>query len=71
MISSMNSNHHPQELTSAKAAELLHVDRRNVLRMIDRGDLNARLVSEAPRPYYLVFVDAKFLAIQKQREQAK
>lgn len=45
------------------------MDRTSVVRMIKRNALNARLVTEAPRPFYLIAVDEKFLAEEKKRAQ--
>lgn len=59
------------EITAVNAAKRLHIDRRNILRMIKRGELNARLVTDVPRPFYLISVDDKFLAEEKTRDQAK
>ena len=58
------------EITAKAAAERLHLDRRNVLRLIKRDGLTARLVTEAPRPYYLVSIDDKFIAEEKARNQS-
>lgn len=59
-----------EEITAKVAAERLHLDPRSIHRMIDRDALNARLVTEAPRPYYLVAVDEKFIEEQKKRDQS-
>jgi hypothetical protein len=56
-------------ITAKTAAERLHMDRTMVLRKIKKGKLTARLVTEAPRPYWLITVDDKFLAIEKERAQ--
>jgi hypothetical protein len=62
---------HVVEITAKAAAERLQVNRRSVLKMIARNALTARLVTEAPRPYWLVAVDAKFLSEEKRRTQAQ
>jgi hypothetical protein len=58
-----------EEITAKQAAERLHITSRSVRRMIERGALNARLVSEAPLPYNLISVDEKFLAEEEERNQ--
>jgi hypothetical protein len=59
-----------EEITAKAAAERLHLDTRSIHRMIYRDALNARMVTEAPRPYYLVAVDEKFIEEQKKRDQS-
>lgn len=59
-----------EEITAMKAAERLHIDRSNVLRMIRSGKLTARL-ADSPRPYYMIAVDDTFLAEEKARSQSK
>jgi hypothetical protein len=61
--------HRPEEITAKTAAERLHMDRRNVLRSIERGELTAHLNKEAPQPYWVIIVDAKFIAKEKERDQ--
>ena len=58
-----------EEITATNAAKRLHLHRTSVVRMIYREALNARLVSEAPRPYYLIAVDDKFLAEEISRNE--
>ena len=58
-----------EEITAKAAAERLHLDPRSIHRMIDRDALTARLVTEAPRPYYLVSIDDKFIEEEKARNQ--
>jgi hypothetical protein len=60
-----------EEILAVIAAERLNLDRSNVLKMIKRDELTARLVTEAPRPYYLIAVDDKFLAEEKARNQSR
>jgi hypothetical protein len=62
-------NKQTEEITAKKASMRLHMTPRSVNRMIERGALNARLVSEAPRPYYLIAVDDKFLAEEAARNE--
>lgn len=59
-----------EEITALAAAGRLHLDRSNVIKSIKRGELTARLVTEAPRPYWLVLIDDKFLAKEKTRNQS-
>jgi hypothetical protein len=59
----------PQEITATQAGERLHLSRSYVIRTIKRGELTARLVTEAPRPYWLITIDDKFLAKEKERAQ--
>lgn len=65
----MSTKQHTEAILAKAAAERLHLDRRNVVRMIERGALNARLVTEAPRPYYLIAVDSLFLAEEAARNE--
>jgi DNA-binding transcriptional LysR family regulator len=58
-----------QEITATQAAERLHLTRSNVIKTIKRGELTARLVTEAPLSYWLITIDAKFLAKEKERAQ--
>jgi hypothetical protein len=58
-----------EEITAKAAADRLHMTSRSVRRMIERGALNARLVSEAPLPYNLIAVDDKFLAEEAARNE--
>jgi hypothetical protein len=58
-----------EEITSIAAAERLHLTRKSVHRMIERGAINARMVTEAPKPYYLIAVDDKFLAEEAARNE--
>jgi hypothetical protein len=57
------------EITAIAAAKRLHLTRKSVHRMIERNALNARMVTEAPRPYYLIAVDDKFLAEEAARNE--
>jgi hypothetical protein len=61
--------HQIEEITATKAAERLHMTSKGVRLMLERGALNGRLVSEAPRPYYLIAVDDKFLAEEVSRNE--
>jgi hypothetical protein len=58
-----------EEITAKAAAERLHMTKRNVILMIHSDALNARLVSEAPRPYFLIAVDDTFLAEEVARNE--
>jgi hypothetical protein len=60
----------PEEITATAAAERLNMTKRNVILMIHSEKLTARLVSEAPRPYFMVEVDDKFIAEEKARSQS-
>jgi len=58
-----------EQITVKEATMRLHVDKRTVHHMIERKDLNARMVTEAPRPYYLITVDDKFLAVEALKKE--
>ena len=58
-----------EEITATAAAERLNMTSRSVVRMIHRNGLNARLVTEAPRPYYLIAVDSLFLSEEEARNE--
>jgi hypothetical protein len=57
-----------EEIYTKIAMERLHLTRKAVLDQVKAGKLNGRLM-EAPRPYYLIAVDSKFLAEEQKRAQ--
>jgi hypothetical protein len=59
-----------EEITATQAMDRLHLTRKGVIYLIDHQKLTARL-ADAPKPYYLIAVDDKFLSEEKQRSQAK
>jgi hypothetical protein len=59
-----------EEITATAAAERLNLTKRSVIRMIHSEALTARLVTNAPRPYFMVEVDDKFIAEEKARSQS-
>lgn len=57
------------EILVKQAEPRLRKSNKGVHLMIESGRLTARLVTEAPRPYYLIAIDEKFLAEEKAAQE--
>jgi hypothetical protein len=65
----MKQQPQPEEITAMEAAQRLNLTRVGVIWAIKHGHLTARK-ADAPSPYWLIAIDAKFLAKEKKRSQS-